>query len=102
MKKAAGKRKRAGRNKAFGELQDGFVKGFVSTALLAAARGNAGRTQIVRTALQGGAALAAASLAAGALQRRSLAGALSAVAVGAGGLYLVEQLTCAERAAGNE
>lgn len=98
MKKSARKFRRARRAEGFGELQDGFVKGFVSTGLLAALRGNADRRQAVRAALQGGTALAAASLAAGAINRRSLAGALSAVAVGAAGLYLIGQV--ADAAAG--
>ncbi|MBI2306365.1 MAG: hypothetical protein HYU78_03600 [Rhodocyclales bacterium] len=93
MKKAARKLRRGLRSGAYRELQDGFVKGFVSTALLAAARGTADRRRIVRAALQGGTALAAASLAAGAINRRSAAGALSAVAIGAAGLILVGQLT---------
>lgn len=74
-----------------GDLQDSFVRGFVSTGLLAVS--NAGnRRQALRTALQGGTALWAASLAAGAVRRRSLPGMLGALAAGSAGLLLIGQL----------
>lgn len=92
MKKTSRKLRRALRSNSVGEMQDGFIKGFVSTGLLATLRGTGDRRRIMHAALQGGTALAAASLAAGAINRRSLAGALTAVAVGAAGLYAIEQL----------
>lgn len=85
MKNKSSKR----RGKGLGELHDGFVKGFVSTGLLAAMRGTRDRHAILRAALQGGTALATASLVAGALARRSLPEAAGALALGAGGLYLI-------------
>lgn len=102
MKKMSRKR-RSRRANAFGEVQDGFVKGFISTGLLASLRGGGDRRQTVQAALQGGTALAAASYAARAIQRRSLTGALSAVAAGVAGLYLIDQLTnaAADESAGN-
>lgn len=102
MKKTSRKRRNRRAN-AFGELQDGFVKGFISTGLLASLRGNGDRRQTVQAALQGGTALAAASYAAGSIQRRSLAGALSAVAAGIAGLYLIDQFTnaAADESAGD-
>ena len=93
MKKASGKRRRAQRSNGFGELQDGFVKGLVSTGLLATLRDRGDRRRIVHSALQGGTALAAASFAAAAVKRRSLAGTLSGLALGVAGLYLIDQLT---------
>ncbi len=93
MKKTSGKRRRARRSNSLADLQDGFIKGLVSTGLLATLRGGSDRRRIVQSALQGGTALAAASFAAGAVKRRSLAGALSGLAVGAAGLYLIDQLS---------
>lgn len=94
MKKKA--RRRAGRGIA--ELQDGFVKGFVSTGLLSVLRGDGNPRRAVIAALQGGTALAAASYAAAAIKRRSAAGALSAVAAGAAGLYLIDRIANAAAA----
>lgn len=81
------------------ELQDNFVKGFVSTGLLAGiqggtrnARGRADPRRVLRLALQGGTALAAGSAAADALQRRAPASALAAIGAGAVGLMLIERL----------
>ncbi|MFC5300761.1 hypothetical protein [Azospira restricta] len=90
------KRSRKARRAAGGELQDGFVRGFVATGLLAALRDGAGRKQVLCAALQGGTALAAAGLAVDALKQRSPAGALSAVAAGAAGLYLIGRLADGE------
>ncbi|MBE7421385.1 MAG: hypothetical protein HS110_02860 [Zoogloeaceae bacterium] len=73
-----------------GVLHDGFVKGLVSTGLIAAMDGARERRDIARTALLGGAALATASLVADALSRRSLPVALGALALGAGGLWLID------------
>lgn len=98
MKKAARKQRGAMPPDGLGELRDGFVRGFVSTGLLVAAGGTADRRQIVRAAMQGGTALAAASLAVGAFNRRSLTGVLSAVATGAAGMYLIEQVARAKAA----
>lgn len=92
MKQTSGKR-RTRRASAVDELQDGFVKGLVSTGLLATLRGSGDPRRIAQSALQGGTALAAASFAAGAIKRRSLSGALSGLAVGVAGLYLIEQLS---------
>jgi len=100
MKKASGKR-RSRRANAFDELQDGFLKGFISTGLLATLRGGSDRRRIVQAALQGGTALAAASFAAGAIKRRSPTGALSAVAAGVAGLYLIDQFTNAATGPGD-
>lgn len=93
MKKTSGKRRRVRGANGFGELQGGFVKGLVSTGLLAALRDRGDRRRIVHTALQGGTALAAASFTAAAVKQRSLAGTLSGLALGIAGLYLIEQLT---------
>lgn len=93
MKKISGKRRRASRANGFGEAQDGFVKGLVSTGLLATLRGSGDPRRIVQSALQGGTALAAASFTATAIKRRSLAGALSGLALGVAGLYLIDKLT---------
>lgn len=102
MKKASRKR-RSRRANAFGELQDGFVKGFISTGLLASLRGDGDRRQSLHAALQGGTALAAASYTAGSIKRRSLTGVLSAVAAGVAGLYLIDRFTnaAADESAGD-
>lgn len=98
MKKAARKRPGAMRPERWSALQDSFVRGFVSTGLLATTSGAANRRRIIRAALQGGTALASASLAVDAIKRKSLAGVLSAVAAGAAGMYLIEQVARANTA----
>lgn len=75
------------------ELQDDFVRGFISTGLLAAlTEPSTGRNKrrILRLALLGGTALAAGSVAARALRRRELASTLTAIAAGAAGLLTIE------------
>lgn len=77
------------------ELQDSFIRGFVSAGLLAVLDGRGagrGTRRILRLALQGGAALAAGSVAAAALQRRQLTGTVAALAAGAAGLFTIEHL----------
>lgn len=72
----------------WGEAQDGFVKGFIATGLLAALRDGQSRQQVLRQALQGGTALAAASATAAALEQGAPLAALTALAAGAAGLVL--------------
>lgn len=75
-----------------------FTRGLVATGLLTAVQGRwteGGRPdgrRILRHALQGGAALAAASAAADALRTRDYAALLLAVAAGAAGVVAVERL----------
>lgn len=69
---------------------DGFVKGFASTGLLAALRDGQDHRRVLRLALQGGTALAAASAAARALNRGSAVTALASLAAGAVGLCLLQ------------
>ncbi|WP_332672926.1 hypothetical protein [Aromatoleum sp.] len=81
-----------------GEMGGNFVRGFVATGLLAALQdGGSARTgdarAALRSALQGGVALAAGSSAADALQRRNYNGALLAVAGGAAGVIAIDYLT---------
>lgn len=81
-----------------GEVRENFVRGFVATGLLAALQeGGAPRTvdarAALRSALQGGVALAAGSSAADALQRRNYNGAVLAVASGAAGMVAIDYLT---------
>lgn len=92
MKKSRRKSKLLGKGLA-GDLQDGFIKGFVSTGLLAALRDGNDRRTVVRAALQGGVALAAASGVAGALARRSPGTALAIAAAGTAGLCMAGQIT---------
>lgn len=81
------------------EIQDNFVRGFVSTGLLAGfqgsgkkrrARSNARR--FLRLALQGGTALSAGSATLEALRRNSLSGVLGAIAAGSAALMVIEHL----------
>lgn len=75
-----------------------FTRGFIATGLLSVlqdrgihpARGLDAR-RALRHALQGGAALAAGSAAASAVQRRDYALALGALVVGAAAVYGIEQ-----------
>lgn len=85
------KRRKNSARKPGSDLQDSFVRGFVSTGLIAmSSAGN--RRQALRTALQGGTALWAASLAASAVRQRSVPGMLGALAAGSAGLLLIGQL----------
>lgn len=70
-----------------------FARGFVVTGLLAALQGSRrpGR-DVLRLALQGGAALAAGTVAASALGRRDYTVVAAAVAVGAAGVVAAEAL----------
>lgn len=95
-------RRRAARAAVWNELRDGFVKGFVSTGLLVALRDAGDSRRVLRAALQGGTALAAASVAAGAVGRRAPTTALTAVAAGALGLCLVDRLSEAEAGSADE
>lgn len=81
------------------ELQNNFIRGFVSAGLLAGLQ-NSGNIacdrrrgkRALRLALQGGAALATGAAAADALQRGSPGVALAALAVGATGIVLIERV----------
>lgn len=68
-----------------------FVRGFVSTALLAALKERS-PPRLLRMALQGGAALAAASVAARAATRRSVPTVLGAALVGYASLQLIKHI----------
>ena len=91
--------RRKARSAAAGEVSGVFARGFVTTALLVALQGRSkagaspppGR-KILRHALQGGAALAAGSVAAEALQSRDYGLALTAMASGAAGVLAAEYL----------
>ncbi|OGB31785.1 MAG: hypothetical protein A3F78_07530 [Burkholderiales bacterium RIFCSPLOWO2_12_FULL_61_40] len=72
-------------------LGEDFVRGFVSTALLAGLKEHQ-PSRLLRVALQGGIALAAASAAARATTRRSIPSALGAALVGYASMQLVEQI----------
>lgn len=80
-------------------LGEDFVRGFVSTALLAGLRERK-PSRLLRVALQGGIALAAASAAARATTRRSIPSALGAALVGYASLQLVEHFVPAPPASG--
>lgn len=73
-----------------------FVQGFVASGLLAALQHRTRRPafdrRALRLALQGGAALAAGTVAAQAWQRRDLTRGLTAVALGAAGVAALEHL----------
>lgn len=85
-----------------------FVQGMVAAGLLAAFQGQPGMPAMdkrtLRLALQGGASLAAASMAAQAWRQRDLGRALVAVAVGAASVAAIEKLmnTSKESADGQE
>ncbi len=93
MKRAKAGLRKSGRGgpEAFGTA---FARGFVVTGLLTALKGG-GRSgrDVLRFALQGGAALAAGTVAAEALGRRDYAVAVAAVAAGAVGIVVAEALT---------
>ncbi len=94
MKKSAKKRLPPGN---ITKLND-FVRGFVTTGLISAIDQSAkGRPvlanrRVLRHALQGGTALTAAVAAAHAVQRRDYATAVTAVTVGAVGVYTLDCL----------
>lgn len=76
-------------------LATDFTRGFVASGLLSALQDHAGRAdgrRTLRHALQGGAALAAGSVAAEALARRDALSVLLAVAGGAATILTIEQL----------
>lgn len=88
-----------GHRRAAREMRAGFVRGFVATGLLAAVQDRAARRgarterqRALRLALQGGAALAAGTVAAEALQGRDWALAATAVAAGALSVLTIERL----------
>lgn len=76
------------------ELQDSFIRGFVSAGLLATVEGHVSRQRDTRRvlfrALQGGTALAAGSVAARAIKEHAFATSLAAIAAGAAGLLTIE------------
>lgn len=75
------------------ETFNGFMRGFIATGLLAATQQSpARRKQILRLALQGGAAMATGIAGASALERRDWGQALVAIAAGAAGLKLINTL----------
>lgn len=79
-----------GRSYLTDEVQNGFVRGFIATGLVAAMAPNcSGARESVRLALQGGTALAAGIAGANALDRRDYLGVLRAVAAGAAGLTAI-------------
>ncbi|MHB1360820.1 MAG: hypothetical protein ACYC5U_12335 [Rhodocyclaceae bacterium] len=79
-----------------GPVPGSFVRGLVSAGLLAAIQNQPGRPvmdkRALRLALQGGASLAAASMAAQAWQQRDLSRVLVAVAAGAACVAVIEKL----------
>jgi len=92
-----------GKGKAKRRAEDGaavvFARGFVATGLLSLfqdrlepALPQPHPRKILRHALQGGAALSAATIAAEALRRRDYSTALAAAALGAGGVLAAEYL----------
>ncbi|SEH28398.1 hypothetical protein [Magnetospirillum fulvum] len=95
MKRAKGKAKR----QAEAEAAVAFARGFVATGLLSLfqdrlepVRSRPNPRKILRHALQGGAALSAATLLAEALRRRDYATVATAAALGAGGVLAAEYL----------
>lgn len=79
-----------------GPVPGAFVQGLVAAGLLAAVQGQPGMPvmdkRTLRLALQGGASLAAGSMAAQAWQQRDLSRALVAVAAGAASVAVIEKL----------
>jgi hypothetical protein len=75
---------------------EAFVKGLVTTGVLASIQNRPVRPALdklaVRRALQGGAALAAGTVAAQAWQRQDLGRALTAIALGTASVMVLEQL----------
>lgn len=93
MKRLRGKAGRA----VLAEAPTAFARGFLVTGLLAAMQDRRGKgapdgATLLRHALQGGAALAAGTVAAEALARRNPALAAIAVAAGAAGVLAAETL----------
>lgn len=90
------KRSRKARALVAAEAPTAFARGFLVTALLATLQDRgataAPKRKVLRHALQGGAALAAATVAAEALSRRDYPLALAAVAAGAAGVMAAESL----------
>lgn len=74
------------------DARDGFVKGFVSSGLLAVLRDGNDSRRVLVTALQGGTALAAASVAAGTIGRGETLNTLAAVAAGSAGLVMIGRM----------
>ena len=99
--KARGKKARLSGRPARGgaEVAEDFVRGFVSTALLAGLKERR-PPQLLRVALQGGVALAAASVAARGITGRSLPSVLGAALVGYASLQLIEQFVPVPPASG--
>ena len=81
--------------RAASQTTEAFVKGLVTTGVLASIQNRSGRPVLdklaVRRALQGGAALAAGTVAAQAWQRQDLGRALTAIALGAASVMVLEQ-----------
>lgn len=77
-------------------IQGDFVRGFVAAGLLSAVQDQRGWSAVdrrtLRRALQGGASLAAGSVAAQAWQRQEFGRTLAAVAVGAASVMVIEHL----------
>lgn len=77
-------------------IQGDFVRGFVAAGLLSAVQDQRGWSAVdrrtLRRALQGGTSLAAGSVAAQAWQRQELGRTLTAVAVGAASVMVIEHL----------
>lgn len=74
-----------------------FTRGFIATALIETLQDRSPGAppparKVLRRALQGGVALAAGTLAAGAIDRRDLAAAAGAILAGAAGLVAAETL----------
>lgn len=97
-------RKRRGAPVPLGETPTVFARGFLVTGLLVALQGRREpgampppRRKVLRHALQGGAALAAGTVAAEALRRRDYGLALAAVAAGAAGVVAAEYLLNPDR-----
>lgn len=95
MKRGKGKAKRRPED----EAAVVFARGFIATGLLSLfqdrldpARPRPDHRQILRHALQGGAALSAATLCAAALRRRDYSTVLTAAALGAGGVLAADYL----------
>jgi hypothetical protein len=92
VKSTKRKRGKAAKPLAVGSM---FARGFVASGLLAAIQGRSGtlpaRIRVVRHAIQGGAALAAGSVAARAIRRRDYGQALAAVAAGATAMLAAER-----------
>lgn len=78
------------------DIQNDFVRGFVAAGLLSVVQDRPGQAAVdrrtVRRALQGGAALAAGSVAAHAWQQRDMARTFVAVAAGAASVMVIERL----------